>query len=142
MCKVIRWVKVWFAMPDNQSTELALIKLLSDQLADFRALSGRIEHLSERLGRLEHNTQHRHEELMTALETLTESVNANVAGQATLTAAVTALIVRVGTPGPTDAQLLTLAGQVDSSTASDKALTDAANGALNPTIPIPEALAR
>lgn len=134
------WSRLWQCdcqMPDNQSTELALIKLLSDQLADVRALSARLEHFGERLGRLEHNTQHRHIEIMTALETLSEAVNLNVAGQAALTAAVTALIVRVGTPGPTDAQLLTLAGQVDSSTASDRALTDAANGALNPTVVIP-----
>jgi predicted nucleic acid-binding Zn ribbon protein len=124
-------------MPDNASTELALIKVLSDQLAEFRALSTKLEHLAERLGRLEHQSQHRQDQIMTALETLVASVDANVAGQAALTTAVNALIVRVGTPGPTDAQLLSIAGQVDSSTASDKALTDAANAALNPPPPVP-----
>lgn len=125
-------------MPDNASTELALIKLMGEQLADFRALSARVEHLSEHLGRLEHNTQHRHEELMTGLETLTNSVNANVSGQSALTTAVNALIIRVGTPGPTDAQLLTLAAQIDSSTNSDTALTDAINVALDaPPVVIP-----
>lgn len=124
-------------MPDNPSTELALIKLLSDQLSDVRWLSMKIEHLGERMGNLEHQTQHRHEQIMTALETLTASVNTNTAGQADLTVAVNKAIVQLGTPGATDAQLLTLAAAVDSSTASDKALTDALNAALNPPPPAP-----
>ena len=74
---------------------------------------------------------------MTALETLTASVNANTQGQAALTTAVNAAIVQLGTPGATDAQLLSLAAAVDSSTESDKALTDALNAALNPPTPPP-----
>lgn len=135
------WRRLWQCdcrMPDNPSTELALIKLLGDQLADVRALSNRIEHLSEHIGRLEHQSQHRHQEIMTGLETLTNSVNANVSGQAALTTAVNAAIVRLGTAGPTDAQLLTLAGQIDSSTNSDTALTNALNAALEaPPVVIP-----
>jgi len=123
-------------MPDNASTELALIKLLSEQLADVRALSARFDHLSERIGRLEHNTQHRHEALMTALETLTASVAAGTAGQAELTTAVNAAIVRLGNPGATDAQLLTLASAIDALSASDVSLTAALNAALNPTPPV------
>lgn len=119
-------------MPDNPSTELALIKLLSDQLADVRTLSSRVEHLSEHVGRLEHQAQHRHEDLMNALETLTASVAAGTAGQAELTTAVNAAIVRLGNPGATDAQLLTLAGAIDGLTASDVALTAALKAALNP----------
>jgi hypothetical protein len=122
-------------MPDNASTELALIKLLGEQLADFRALAFRIEHLSERIGRLEHQSQHRHEALMTALESLTASVAAGTAGQAELTTAVNAAIVRLGNPGATDAQLLTLASAIDALSASDVSLTAALNAALNPTPP-------
>lgn len=117
------WFRRWFEMRDNPSTELALIKLLSEQTELFRVLASRISHL-------EHNTQHRHEALMIGLETLTNSVNANVSGQSALTTAVNAAIVRLNTPSPTDAQLLTLAGQIDSSTNSDDALTRAIEVAL------------
>jgi phosphate starvation-inducible protein PhoH len=122
-------------MPDNTSTELALIKLLSDQLADVRALSARVEHLSEHIGRLEHQSQHRHQQIMTALETLTASVTAATEGQASLTTAVNAAIVRLGNPGATDAQLLTLAAAIDGLSASDVSLTNALNAALNPPPP-------
>lgn len=124
-------------MPDNASTEVALIKLLSDQLADVRALSSRIEHMAERLGRLEHQSQHRHEQIMTALETLTASVAAGTAAQTDLTTAVNAAIVRLGNPGATDAQLLTLASAIDGLSASDVSLTAALNAALNPPPPTP-----
>lgn len=122
-------------MPDNASTELALIKLLSDQLADVQALAARLEHLGERIGRLEHQSQHRHETLMTALETLTASVNTNTSGQADLTAAVNAAIVQLGTPGATDAQLLSLAAAIDQNTSSDAALAAALRLAVTPPTP-------
>lgn len=67
---------------------------------------------------------------MTALETLTASVTAGVTAQADLTTTINAAIVRIGQPGATDAQLLTLAASVDSLNASDNALTAALNAAL------------
>lgn len=124
-------------MPDDKSTELALIKLLSEQLADFRALSIRVEHLSEHIGRLEHQSQHRHDQIMTALETLTASVNTNTSGQADLTAAVNAAIVQLGTPGATDAQLLSLAAAIDQNTQSDASLAAALRAAVTPPVPTP-----
>lgn len=81
-----------------------------------------------------HRIEHKLDTIMTALETLTESVNANTAGQAELTIAVNAAVVQLGTPGATDAQLLTLAAAVDSSTASDAALTKALNDAVTPPV--------
>ena len=125
------------AMPDNASTELALIKLLSDQLADFRSLSTRVEHLAERLGRLEHQAEHRHDQIMTALEDLTQAVTDNVAGQAALTTAVNAAIVKLGSPSPTNAQLNTLRDAIKSSTDSDASLTKALNDAVTPPTPVP-----
>lgn len=74
---------------------------------------------------------------MTALETLTASVAAGTAGQAGLTTAVNAAIVRLGNPGATDAQLLTLASAIDGLSASDVSLTAALNAALNPPVVIP-----
>jgi hypothetical protein len=124
-------------MPDNSSTELALIKLLSDQLADVRSLSARVEYLSEHIGRLEHQSQHRHEQIMTALEDLTQAVTDNVAGQAALTTAVNAAIVKLGSPSPTDAQLNTLRDAIRSSTESDASLTTALNAAVTPPSPTP-----
>lgn len=148
---VVRWFRRWFETPDdpsmelamiklrswdgllknanqdNPSTELALIKLLSEQTELFRVLASRISHL-------EHNTQHRHEILMTALETLTSSVNGNSQGQSSLTTAVNAAIVQLGKPSPTDAQLLSLAAAIDQSTASDAALTVALNNATSPVV--------
>ena len=131
---MIRWIRLSLAMPDNPSTELALIKLLSDQLADVRALSARIEHLSEHVGRLEHQSQHRHQQIMTALEDLTASVNANTQGQAALTTAVNAAIVKLGVTEPTDAQLLSLKAAIDASTESDAQLTTALNNAVTPPV--------
>jgi len=119
-------------MPDNPSTELALIKVLSDQLADFRALASRVDHFGERLWHLEHKSQHRHQEIMTALETLAKAVADNAAAQADLTTAVNAAVARLGSPGATDAQLLTIAGQIDANTATTKTQTEAINTALTP----------
>lgn len=134
--KWIQRIKVWFAMPDNPSTELALIKLLSDQLADVRALSSRMEHFGERLGRLEHQTQHRHQDIMTALQTLLDAIAAAALAQTELTTAVNAAIVLIGTPGATDAQILSAAQAIAANTASDVALTAALNAALNPPPPV------
>ncbi len=75
--------------------------------------------------------------LMTALETLTASVNANTAADADLTVAVNAAIVQLGKASPTDAQLLTLSSQVDANTATTAAQTKAINDALTPVIPPP-----
>lgn len=108
-------------MPDNPSTEIALIHLIRDEFGAIR----------ERMTRLELQYHIQHHQIMTALETLINSVNANVSGQAILTTAVNAAIVRIGTVGPTEAQLMTIAGQIDSSTNSDTALTNALNAALD-----------
>lgn len=126
------WEKLWqphCAMPDNPSTELALIKLLSDQLADFRMLSARIEHLSEHIGRLEHNEQHRHQQIM---ETLTKSADDLTDGSAELTSAINDAITRIRTLSATDAQLLSIAGTIDHNTEVVKAQAAALRAALNP----------
>lgn len=125
LSKAVAWFREWFEMPDNPSTELALIHLIRDTLGELAVLAGRIE-------RLEHNIQHRHTKLMTALETLTKAVADGTQGQAELTTAVNAAIVRLGNPGATDAQLLTLASAIDNLTASDVSLTATLNAALNP----------
>lgn len=127
------WREMWQrvrAMPDNPSTELALIQLLSRQLEIFREMA-------DRIARFEHHSQIQHHQIMTALETLTASVATATAGQADLTTAVNAAIVRLGNPGATDAQLLTLASAIDGLSASDVSLTAALNAALNPPPPTP-----
>ncbi len=88
-------------------------------------------------GKEQRRTQHKWKELMTALETLTASVNANTVGQAALTTAVNAAIVQLGKASPTDAQLLSLATAMDANTASDSALTEALNAAVSPVTPPP-----
>lgn len=117
-------------MPDNPSTEIALIRLLSQQLEIFREAT-------ERIARLEQKSQHRHEQIMTALETLTASVNANTQGQADLTTAINAAIVELGADTPTDAQLLSLATAIDANTANAAALKTALDNAVNPPVPVP-----
>lgn len=72
---------------------------------------------------------------MTALEDLTQAVTDNVAGQAALTTAVNAAIVKLGSPSPTDAQLNTLRDAIKSSTDSDASLTRALNDAVTPPAP-------
>jgi hypothetical protein len=79
--------------------------------------------------------QQRHIQIMTALETLTASVNANTTGQAALTSAVNDAIIHLGTPGATEAQLLSLSAAIDASTASDADLTAKLTAALNPAKP-------
>lgn len=124
------WFRRWFEMRDNPSTELALIKLLSEQTELFRVMASRISHL-------EHNTQHRHEEIMTALETLTNSVNTAAAAQSELTTAVNAAIVRIGTPSATDAQILSAATAIDANTSSDRSLISALTAAMATPVVIP-----
>jgi DNA uptake protein ComE-like DNA-binding protein len=77
----------------------------------------------------------RHEQIMTALETLTDAVNRNTQGQAALTSAVNDAIIHIGSPGVTDAQLLSLATAIDANTASDADLTKKLAEALNPAPP-------
>lgn len=113
-------------MPDNPSTELALIGLLREGLTEIRRFGERICVLEK--------TQ---EKIMTAIETLTESVNAAAKAQTELTTAVNAAIVQLGTPSATDAQILTAAAAVDANTASDVALTKALTDAVNPPTPVP-----
>jgi hypothetical protein len=121
-------------MPRDENTERELIELLTKVLADFFKEDRRaLAHLVSRVALLEDNEHIRHLQIMTALETLTASVNANTQGQANLTTAVNAAIVQLGTPGATDAQLLTLAAAIDQNTQSDKSLTDALITAVNPT---------
>ena len=116
------------AMPkpgSDVNTEKELIELLSRVLTDvFKDVEARLRAL-----------EHKQDKIMTALETLTDAVNSNTKGQADLTVAVNAAIVQLGTPGATDAQLLTLAAAIDSSTASDKALTEALVAAVTPPPP-------
>jgi hypothetical protein len=126
-------------MPDGRTyddnSEKELIGLLTKVLRDFfkedaRALTG----LTARLTVLEENSTIRHTQIMTALEALTESVNAGTAGQAELTKAVNAAIVQLGTPGATDAQLLSLKSAIDATTQSDKDLTAALTAAVTPPV--------
>jgi len=92
------------------------------------------EFISElrKFGRRDSHWKH---EIMTALETLTDAVNQAATAQTELTAVVNEAIVRLGTPGATDAQLLTLATAVQANTKSDTLLTEALNTALNPAQP-------
>lgn len=124
---------------DDGNSEKELIDLLKAVLKDmFEEVHNDLHEFRAALALKETKDQERYCKLMTGLETLTNSVNANVSGQAALTAAVNALIILAGTPGPTDAQLLTLAGQIDSSTNSDTALTNAINAVLDaPPVVIP-----
>ena len=117
----------------DDNTERPLIELIGKILTDFTS------EIRDAFAELQNKEQERHEKIMTGLETLTNSINANVSGQAALTTAVNALIILAGTPGPTDAQLISLAGQVDSSTNSDTALTNAINDVLNAprVVPVP-----
>lgn len=124
---------------DDNNSEKELINLLKSVLSDmFQEVHDALHSFQSALTLKETKDNERHNQIMTGLETLTNSVNANVSGQAALTTAVNALIILAGTPGPIDAQLLTLAGQVDSSTNSDTALTNAINAVLNaPPVVIP-----
>jgi hypothetical protein len=109
----------------HDNTEKELVELLEKVLGNF------FQDMETRLRAIEHKQN----TIMTALETLTDSVNNNTKGQADLTVAVNAAIVQLGTPGATDAQLLSLAQAIDSSTASDAALTQALKDAVTPPTP-------
>jgi len=124
---------------EQNNSEKELIELLTRVLTDFfKEDRHLLATIASRLTLLETNSNLRHSQIMTALETLTQSVNANTQGQANLTTAVNAAIVQLGTPGATDAQLLSLAAAIDQNTQSDKALTDSLLAAVNPvTTPTP-----
>ena len=123
---------------EHNNTEKELIELLTRVLTDFfKEDRHLLATIASRLTLLETNSNLRHTQIMNALDTLTESVNKNTAGQAALTTAVNAAIVQLGTPGATDAQLLTLAAAIDQNTQSDAALTAALTQAVTPPTPIP-----
>ena len=124
---------------EHNNSEKELIELLTRVLTDFfKEDRHLLNAIASRLTLLENNSNLRHSQIMTALDTLIQSVNANTQGQANLTTAVNAAIVQLGTPGATDAQLLSLAAAIDQNTQSDKNLTDSLLAAVNPvTTPTP-----
>lgn len=107
------------------NSEESLIRLIRSVL---------IEEFKEILVALHKNNQNQIK-IMTALETLTEAVNAAAVAQTDLTTAVNAAIVQIGTPSATDTQILTAATAVTANTASDVSLTKALNDALTPAEP-------
>lgn len=123
---------------DPGNSERPLIELLKSVITDMMAgVNSAIEDFRDALRHQETKQIERDRKIMTALETLTASVNAATTAQSELTTAVNAAIVQLGTPGATDAQLLSLAAAVDASTASDAALTAALTAAVNPPAPTP-----
>jgi len=110
----------------DDNTERPLIDLIRTILVEF------MKEIRDAMAALTNKEQERHEQIMTALETLTTSVNTNTSGQADLTSAVNAAIVQLGTPGATDAQLLSLAAAIDQNTQSDAALAAALRAAVTP----------
>lgn len=123
---------------DDNNSEKELIDLLKAVLKDmFKEVHDALHSFQSALTLKETKDQERHQKIMTALETLTASVNAGTQGQAALTTAVNAAIVQLGQPSPTDAQLLSLAAAIDQSTASDAALTIALNNATTPVVTPP-----
>lgn len=123
---------------DDNNSEKELINLLKSVLSDmFKEVHDALHIFQSALTLKETKDQERHNKIMTALETLTASVNAGTQGQAALTTAVNAAIVQLGQPSPTDAQLLSLAAAIDQSTASDAALTIALNNATTPVVTPP-----
>lgn len=123
---------------DDNNSEKELIDLLKAVLSDmFKEVHDALHSFQSTLTLKETKDQERHIALMTALETITASVTAGTAGQAELTTAVNAAIVRLGSPGATDAQLLTLASAIDALNASDVSLRDALNAALGEPVVIP-----
>lgn len=120
---------------DSDNTEAELIGLLTKVLGDFfkedrKAMAA----VMARLTVLEQNQHTRHTQIMTALETLTESVNKNTIGQADLTRAVNAAVVELGADTPTDAQLLTLSAAIDANTTNAAALAVALDQAVTPPV--------
>lgn len=111
-------------MPDNPSTEIALIHLIRDEMVQFR----------DRMHRLEQQYHRQHTELMTAIETLTASITANTNGQAELTTAVNAAVIELMSDTPSDAILLSLATAIDANTANAATLKQALDNAVNPPV--------
>lgn len=101
-----------------------------------RELAKAIREFTSELRRFSRRDSYWKFNIMTALETLTDAVNQAATAQTELTAAVNAALVRLGTPGATDAQLLSLATAVNANTQSDSVLTKAINTALNQEPPV------
>jgi len=117
---------------DDGNSEKELIGLLKTVLSDmFKEVHESLHRYQAALAHKETKEQERHQTIVTALETITASITAGSIGQAELTTAVNAAIVRLGQPSATDAQLLTLAAAVDALNASDVSLKDALTAALN-----------
>lgn len=114
---------------DDGNSEKDLIKLIRDILGG----------VVQRVDSLEKKQQERHNQIMTAIETLQEAIAANTAGQAALTSAVNDAITRIQTPSASDATLLSLAALVQSSTQSDSDLTAALRTALGGEVTPPAA---
>jgi hypothetical protein len=119
-------------MPSDDNTERELIGLLTRVLGDFfkderHAMVG----FAARLTLLEQNSDIRHQQLMTAIETLTASADALTKSDTDLTGAVNDAITRIGTPGVTDAQILGIASVIDHNTAVITAQTVALRAALD-----------
>ena len=74
--------------------------------------------------------------IMTALESLTQTVTDSTTAQTELIAVVNEAIIHIGQPGATDAQLNTLAAAIAANTASDQALVASLKAALNPVPPV------
>ncbi len=120
------------------NSERELISLLKGVLKDcFRDLHMILSKLTLSVASLSTQQQLFQQKFMTALETLTDSVNKNTTGQAALTAAVNEAIIHIGSPGPTEAQLLSLATVIDQNTQSDTDLTAALVAAVTPPPPPP-----
>lgn len=115
----------------DDNTERPLIDLIKTILTEM------VTEIRKVLTELQTKEKERNDKIMTALETLTDSVNKNTTGQAALTAAVNQAIIHIGTPGATDAQLLSLAAAIDQNTQSDADLTKALTDAVNPPAPTP-----
>lgn len=123
---------------DDNNSENELIDLLKTILTGmFSEVHDALHSFQSSLTAKETKDQERHLAIMTALETLTASVTAGATAQTALTTAVNAAIVRLGSPGATDAQLLTLAAAIDGLNASDVSLKNALQAALDAVQPNP-----
>lgn len=101
----------------------------------FRGLK-EILHLLRQWG--EQYTKDKHK-LMTALDSLTASVNTLATSITGLTAAVDTAVADITTPGATDAQLASLQSVVDAQTAAVNAQAARLNAATTPVTPPPSA---
>jgi DNA uptake protein ComE-like DNA-binding protein len=124
--------------PNDGNSEESLIALLKTVLTGmFKEVHDTLDEFRVMLLNQEQKQNERHGTLMTALEELTAAVNEAATAQTDLTTAVNAAIVQLGTPGATDAQILTAATAIRANTASDVALTAALKDAVNPPVEPP-----